>query len=165
MNLFEIQREIHECQKPVVDAETGEIVGWEIDIERLEQLEMDRQMKIRNIVCWIKNLRSDAAQLAEQEKTFAARKKARNNKADSLEGYLKAYLDGEKVVADEFMVNWRESKSSDVTDIKALPDKYKIPQDPKVDKRMLLADLKVAEKNGETIPGAQIVVGKSMSIK
>ena len=52
MNLYEIDQEIMNC----VDMETGEI----IDPARLDELQMDRDIKIENIACWIKNLYADA---------------------------------------------------------------------------------------------------------
>lgn len=157
MNLFEIDEAVRGC----VDPETGEIV----DPAALDALEMERSRKIRNIACWIKNLRSDAEQLRQQEQAFAARKRAKLNRAESLERYLKAYLNGEPVKDTEYTVSWRNTKGSEVTDFYLLPDKYKIPQEPRVDKMALLADLKEAEKNGCAIPGAELVIGKSMTIK
>jgi V/A-type H+-transporting ATPase subunit E len=52
MNLFEIDDAILAC----VDLETGDI----IDVEKLEALELERDTKISNIACWIKNLKAEA---------------------------------------------------------------------------------------------------------
>ena len=80
MNLYEIDNAILEC----VDMETGEIV----DTEKLAALQMERDQKIENIGCWIKNLNADAKALKEEKDNLAARQKAVENKAASLKEYL-----------------------------------------------------------------------------
>ena len=48
MRLYEIDNAIREC----VDEETGEV----IDIDRLEELQIQRGEKVEGVACWIKNL-------------------------------------------------------------------------------------------------------------
>lgn len=48
MRLYEIEQAIMDC----IDEETGEI----IDLERLNQLMMDKQKKIEGVALWVKNL-------------------------------------------------------------------------------------------------------------
>lgn len=50
MTLYEINEAIMAC----VDVETGEI----IDLDRLNALEMERDRKISNVACWIKDLKA-----------------------------------------------------------------------------------------------------------
>ena len=52
MKLYEIENAILEC----IDTETGEV----IDIERLNELQMERETKIENVACWIKDLKAEA---------------------------------------------------------------------------------------------------------
>ena len=66
MNLYEIDNEILKT----FDEETGEI----LDADRLNELEMDRTQKLTNIIHWIKNLRSDAKILKEEEDSFKKRR-------------------------------------------------------------------------------------------
>ena len=66
--LYEIEQAIMDC----VDLETGEI----IDIEKLDQLQMDKDVKIENTALFIKNLLSDADQIREEEKKLADRRRA-----------------------------------------------------------------------------------------
>ena len=70
MNLYEIDNEILSC----VDMETGEVV----DMDKLNNLQMERDQKIENIGCWIKNLLADAKALKEEkdkEKNKSKKKK------------------------------------------------------------------------------------------
>ena len=84
MNLFEIDHAIEACVKlssgDYVDTETGEI----IDVAAIGQLEMDRDWKIRNIACWIRNLDSDEKALTEQIKVFTARRDAAKNNREEM---------------------------------------------------------------------------------
>ena len=152
-SLYEINQRIMDC----IDMETGEIV----DLDRLHDLQMERGDKIRNIACYIKNLRSDAAQYDEEAKTFAARKKAAQTKADSLTAYLSSMLNGEKVKDREYSISWRKSESVNITDDSLLPDTYLVPQPPKVDK----AGIKAALKAGTAVTGAELAEKNNIQIK
>lgn len=152
-SLYEINQSIMDC----IDMETGEI----IDIDQLHELQMDRTDKIRNIACYIKNLRSDAAAYDEEAKTFAARKKAAQGKADSLTAYLSSMLNGEKVKDKEYSISWRKSESVNITDDSLLPDTYLVPQPPKVDK----AGIKAALKAGTAVTGAELAEKNNIQIK
>lgn len=153
MNLFEIEREIMSC----VDMETGEI----IDTEKLDQLAMERDTKIENIACWIKNLSAEAAALKEQKQTFADRQKAAENKMESLKKYLATYLNGQKFATDKVAVSFRKTSSVNVTDVSLVPEEYLKYAEPTVDKTAV----KNAIKAGIEVAGAEIVEGQSISIK
>lgn len=153
MNLFEIDEEILKT----VDTETGEI----IDIEKLEQLQMDRDSKIENIACWIKNLNADAEALKAQKQAFADRQKAAENKAESLKKYLASYLDGQKFTTDKVAISFRKTSSVDVINIGQIPAEYLKYSEPTADKTAI----KAAIKEGKKIAGAMIVEGQSISIK
>ena len=146
MNLFSIEAEITACVKldsgTIVNTDTGEV----IDIEALKALEMERDRKIRNIACWIRNLESDEAQLAEQIKIFQARKKAAENKRESLKSYLAAFLNGAKWKNKEVSISWRKSDAVEVTDIKKLSSYYLRYKEPEVNKTLLKNDLKAGIK-------------------
>lgn len=153
MNLFEIERQIMSC----VDMETGEI----IDTEKLDQLSMERDVKIENIACWIKNLSAEAAALKEQKQAFADRQKAAENKMESLKKYLATYLNGQKFSTEKVAVSFRKTSAVNVTDISLIPNDYLKHAEPTVDKTAV----KNAIKAGIKVAGAEIVEGQSISIK
>lgn len=153
MTLFEIEQEILSC----IDMETGEI----IDIEKLDQLEMDREKKIENIALWIKNLLSDAEALKAQKQTFADRQKAAENKAESLKKYLSTYLAGQKFSTNKVAVSFRKTTSVNITDMSKIPESFLKFAEPTADKTAI----KNAIKAGECVAGAEIVEGNSISIK
>ncbi|MBR4526211.1 MAG: siphovirus Gp157 family protein [Acidaminococcaceae bacterium] len=161
MNLFEINDAITRCVKLAdgenyVDTETGEI----IDTAAIEQLEMDRDTKIRNIACWIRNLESDEEQLAEQETIYKNRKNATKRKKEQLKSYLAAFLNGEKWKNKEVEILWRKSKSVEVTDIKKLSSYYLRYKEPEVNKKLLGNDLKAGIK----LDGAALVEKNNMKV-
>lgn len=153
MNLFEIEREVMLC----VDMETGEI----IDTKKLAQLAMERDTKIENIACWIKNLSAEAAALKEQKQVFADRQKAAESKMESLKKYLATYLDGQKFATDKVAVSFRRTSSVNVTDMTLIPKEYLNHAEPTVNKTAV----KDAIKKGLVVPGAEIAEGQSISIK
>ena len=63
MNLYDIDNAILSC----VDMETGEI----IDAEKLDELKMEKERKIRNIACWVKELNAEAEALKKQKDAFS----------------------------------------------------------------------------------------------
>ena len=153
MNLYEIENEILNC----VDMETGEIV----DIKKLESLQMERDQKIENIGCWIKNLLADAKALKEEKDTLAARQKIAENKAVSLKKYLSRYLNGEKFKSAKLSISYRKSDSVDIAEGAVIPEKYLKYSDPTPDK----IGLKAALKAGEKFPGISIVTSSNIHIK
>ena len=153
MNLYEIDQEIMNC----VDMEIGEI----IDPARLDELQMDRDIKIENIACWIKNLYADAEAFKTEKQSFADRQKAAEDKAESLKKYLANYLAGQKFSTPKVAISFRKTSSVNVTDMTLIPKKYLKFADPTPDKTAI----KNAIKNGERVSGAELVDGKSISIK
>ena len=158
--LYEINQNILNCitteEGMTVNTETGEV----IDVAALEALELERSEKIRNIALWI-NLKSDVIALDAEEKAFKARKDAAKKKAEQLSGYLASVLNGEKVTGTDFAISWRKSTAVNVTDEKAIPPTFLIPQPPKVDK----TGISKALKNGEAVSGAELVERQNMTIK
>ena len=67
MTIYEINEEILNC----IDLETGEI----IDIDRLNDLQLERDAKIENVACWIKELKAEAEAIKAEKLVLAERQK------------------------------------------------------------------------------------------
>ena len=80
MKLFEIDQAIMDCVN-----EDGEV----IDVDRLNELEMERDTKIESVCLWKKDLEAEAKAIDEEIKKLQARKKADENKIESLKGWVK----------------------------------------------------------------------------
>lgn len=151
MNLYEINREMMEC----IDIETGEI-----EVEKFEALELERNSKIENIGLWIKNLKAEAEALKNEKMAFAERQKAAESKAESLKRYLGDVLGGEKFKTDRVAITFRKSKAVEVDDEFIIPEKY-VEFQRKISKKSLMDDL----KKDIHIDGCHLVENSSVQIK
>lgn len=163
MKLFEIDAKIAACVTlpggTTVDTETGEI----IDLEAIAALEMERDKKIENLGCWYKNLLADAEALKAQKTAFAEREKAARNKAESLKKFLGEYLDGKKFETDKVAMTFRKSEAVefDSSFIHDVPPDFLKFKEPELDKTAV----KKAIKNGESVPGCELVARQNLQIK
>ena len=152
-SLWQIEEAIMDC----VDMETGEI----IDIDRLDQLQMDRDTKIETIALYIKNLLSDAAGIKAEKDNLAQRQKVAENKANSLKKYLSGYLAGQKFSTSRVAISFRKSESVNIKDSTAIPNEYLKYKDPEPDKTAIKSVL----KSGKAVPGAELVQNQNIQIK
>ena len=168
-SLYEINSMIERCFRiddEVVDGETGEI----FDAEYLDNLEMERDEKIRNIALFYKNLVSDADQLDKEAKVFAKRAKSAANRAENLKKYLQFALNGEKRNTTEYTVSYRTTKDKvSIDDCSAIPEEYiKGFNDfsPSEKERMVKKTaIKEAILSGKKVAGAHLEDSVSMQIK
>ena len=151
--LFEINQEILSC----IDLETGEIIAP----EKLENLQMDKHDKLRNIAFVALNAAADAKAYEEQEKKFAARKKAAKATVAWAKETLARELAGQKMKEAEFSISYRKSEAVEIADLNSVPDEFLVPQPPKVDK----AGLKEAIKGGAVIDGVTIAEKQNIQIR
>ena len=159
MKLYEIDSAILEC----IDIETGEI----IDTERLDALNMERDAKVENVVCWIKDLKAEAEAIKAEKLALAERQKIAENKVESLKKWVAYALGGQKFSTARCAVSFRNTESVEVTEegLEALIKEhdelltYKAPEPNKT-------AIKNAIKNdGLNVAGVQLVQNVSTIIK
>ena len=158
MTIYEIDQAIMEC----VDVETGEI----IDTEQLDRLQMERDAKLENVACWIKDLKAEAEALKAEKMAFEKRQKVAENKMVSLKKWLAYALDGKKFSTAKCAVSFRNTESVEVTEegLEALMKEhdelltYKAPEPNKT-------AIKQAIKDGLNVAGVQLVQNISTIIK
>ena len=159
MKLYEIENAILEC----IDTETGEV----IDIERLNELQMERETKIENVACWIKDLKAEAEAIKAEKQKLADRQRVAENKAESLRNWLAYALDGQKFSTARCAVSFRKSEVAEVTPegletlMRTGNDEYLTYAEPKPKKTAL----KDALKDGLNVQGVQLVQNVSTIIK
>ena len=160
--LYEIDAAILEC----VDMETGEI----FDPEKLDALQMERNQKLEGVALWVKDLKAEAAAVKEEADKLNARKKAIDNKVDSLKQWLLFALKGEKLKTPRCNVYQTHSQKLNVPDEPGLisflqtlnePEKFLRFKEPELKKD----DIKKALKDGYEIPGAALEETESIVIK
>ena len=158
MTIYEIDQAITEC----VDLETGEI----IDTEQLDKLQMERDTKLENVACWIKDLKAEAEALKNEKQALAERQRVAENKAESLKKWLAYALQGEKFKTPKCVISFRKTEAVEVTDeglnnLMKEHDElltYKAPEPNK-------AAIKQALKDGLSVEGVQLVQNTSVIIK
>ena len=159
MTIYEIDNEIMNC----VDMETGEV----IDTDKLNDLKMERDAKIENVACWIKELKAEAEAIKNEKQALAERQRVAENKAESLKNWLAYALNGEKFKTSKCSISYRNSESVEVTEegLEALMREredlltYETPEPNK-------KAIKDAIKNdGLTVTGVQLVQKTSTIIK
>ena len=159
MTIYEIDNEIMNC----VDMETGEV----IDTDKLNDLQMERDAKIENVACWIKELKAEAEAIKNEKQALTERKRVAENKAESLKNWLAYALNGKKFNTSKCSVSYRNSESVEVTEegLEALMRDhedlltYKAPEPNK-------KAIKDAIKNdGLTVAGVQLLQKTSTIIK
>ena len=107
MTLYEIDKEIQ-----ALITEDGEIE----DIERFDALAMERDKKIENVGCWIKNLDAEAAAIRKEEIALAERRHRLESKAERLTAYLDHALAGAKFESPRVAISYRKSKAVEIQD-------------------------------------------------
>lgn len=107
-SLYEIEQSILDC----IDTETGEI----IDAEKLNELMIEREVKIENVALWVKNLLSDADAFKAEKDAFAEREKAARNKAENLKQWLSMALEGQKFSTSKVQISFRKSEAVEIDD-------------------------------------------------
>lgn len=158
MTIYEIDQAIMKC----VDLETGEI----IDTEQLDRLQMERDAKLENVACWIKDLKAEAEALKNEKQALAERQRVAENKAESLKKWLAYALQGEKFKTPKCAISFRKSEAVEVTDeglnnLMKEHDElltYKAPEPNKT-------AIKQAIKDGLSVEGVQLIQNISTIIK
>jgi predicted nuclease with TOPRIM domain len=131
----------------------------------LDGLEGKIEEKIENTVKVMKSLEFNAAAIDAEINRLSSRKAALTNNVT----YLKANIEQsmitlgiDKVKGNIYTVAMQNNAPClNVTDETLIPDKYWIPQDAKLDRKMLLEDL----KSNRDVYGADIKQTKSLRVR
>ena len=148
----------------LIDAETGELLSV---AQALDALRMEREEKLENVACWVKNLCAEADAIREEENRLVKRRKAAETKAANLKAWLLAAMtreDGttDKIKTGRVAISVKRNPPSTVVDDELLPSTYKVAKityqpNKELIKRELLS--------GGEVPGAHLEYGRSVIIK
>lgn len=162
MNLYQINEAVETAFNLAIDPETGEVN--EDQMVLLEMLEMERDKKIENIACLIKNYKADAAALKAEKDAFAKRQKLAENKAESLSRYLESALNGEKFSTDRCAISFRKTSKVVLDEgftVYDIDTHFLKMAEPTLDK----VAIKKALDEGAKIAGVHQEPGLSMTVK
>ncbi|MCR4556365.1 MAG: siphovirus Gp157 family protein [Saccharofermentans sp.] len=136
--------------------------------EVFENTTEELAIKLEGYCKFIKNLESDIAGLKEEEKRLSARRKTMENTVERAKEAMKVAMNtaGEKKLpCGTFTVSVQSNPPSCVIDceLAGIPSKYLIPQEPKIDRKALLEDLKSEDNILKGV--AHIEQGESLRIR
>lgn len=160
--LYEIDQAILDC----VDMETGEI----LDSDKLTALQMEREAKLEGVALWVKDLKAEADAVKAEADKLNARKKALDNKIESIKNWLLYALNGEKLKTARCSVYQTHSQRLSVANEQELiqilqtldePERFLKFHDPELRKD----EIKKAIKDGWTFAGAALETTESVVIK
>jgi len=158
MKLYELTDDFMQVQQMIEDGSEG------LE-DTLESINLEIEDKLENIGKVIRNLEAESAAFKEEEKRLADKRKTIDNNIKNLKLYAEQSLKAtgqRKVKAGLFTFNIQKNPPSiDITDKDLIPQKYYVPVEPKLDKQTI----KDLLKNGENIPGVELVQGESLRFK
>ena len=161
MKLYELAENYLNLQELLENEE----IEQELIVSALDEVGGELEDKAENIAKLIKTLEVDVNGYKAEEKRLSDKRKSLENRVKSLKEYLDSAMKitgKTKFKGQLFSFNIQKNPPSvNVIDEKAIPSKYYVPQDPVLDKKTLLADLKL----GEDIPGAEIKQTESLRIR
>ena len=165
MSLYEIDSRIRAIIDSIYDAADEDGVVEEIDFTELKQLQEDRKTKLENIALYIKNTEAEAAAIKAEEEKLKARRERLENKAKRLREYV---INSMKENKDEPLktarceVSIKDNEKTDITDLESIPEEFiKVKTERNPDKTAI----KKAIKAGQKVPGAQIIINTTLTIK
>lgn len=165
MSLYEIDSRIKAIIDSLYEAADEDGVVEEIDFTELKQLQEDRKTKLENIALYIKNTEAEAAAIKAEEEKLKARRERLENKAKRLREYV---INSMKENKDEPLktarceVSIKDNEKTDITDLESIPEEFiKVKTERNPDKTAI----KKAIKAGQKVPGAQIIINTTLTIK
>ena len=143
-----------------------DVENFKQDLDRsLNEIDEEFNVKVENIAKLIKSTEIDIGGIDGEIKRLQQRKKTYSNMIVSLKGYIFNQMVGLKkknIKGNIFTLSIRKNAPSvDIKDEDSIPEKYKIPQPSKLDKKAILADL----KQDVEIDGAEIKQSTSLQIR
>lgn len=143
----------------------NEDIPAEILQESIMQIEEEFSEKAENICKVMQTLQLEAKAIKEEEERLAKRRKNLENKAKTLKVYLEAHMKAsnvDKIKGKVFTISISKNPPKVLTnDLSNIPERYLIPQDPKINRKAILQDL----KDGLKIEGVELIQEKSIRIK
>jgi chaperonin cofactor prefoldin len=158
MNIYELSNAYQQIQMMIEDGENG----LEDTLESLNDAIEDKAVGYAKVM---KNLEAQAKAIKDEEERLADRRKSLESNVKRLKESLEQSMinvNMKKIKTELFSFNIQKNPPSvEVLNDSAIPESYFIPQEPKLDKKAILTDL----KNGFEVPGAEIKQTEGLRIR
>lgn len=134
-------------------------------LDTLDAIQESIEDKAESTAKLIRSWEAEATAIKDEEKRLADRRKATENRIQSLKMYLQIQMEMagiETVKRPLISVSIRNNPPKvNILDESVIPSNYMITPKPTVSKK----DIATALKNGEFVPGAELVREKGLQIK
>ena len=159
-SLYEITSDMMTLQAMLLDAPDDECL-----IDTLESVEFDFERKTDGYCKVIKNIQADVKALSDEIAVLQEKKRVAENAIDRLKNSLQLAMSNtgkDKVKGSLLTLSMRNNAPQLPKDLapELIPERYYIPQEPKVDRRSLLKDVKEGK-----VEGIESVRSQSLQIK
>jgi hypothetical protein len=163
-SLYDISKEYRDAAEKLADLDLDE----QTLADTLEGMSGALEVKAQNLVFFARNLEVTAAAIKEAEGQMAARRKALENRAASLQRYLLdslQYAGVTKIECPYFRIAIQDNPPAvDIFEPGLLPSEYMRQPEPPPGAPDKTA-IKEALKAGKDVPGARLTQGKRLVIK
>lgn len=159
MKLYQLVSDYKRVQEMADEVDQGTL------IDTLDAIHESIEDKTENTAKLIRSWEAEANVIKDEEKRLADRRKVIENRITSLKLYLQTHMEVagiDKVKRPTLTVSIRNNPPSvSVIDQSIIPVDYIIQQEPKISK----TEIAKALKNGEFVPGCELVQTKGLMIK
>ena len=163
MNLYELSSKYQALLDYAQSVDATDEEQAEVFQSTLDSLDGAIEDKAEGIAHILKQLEYDELIVNEEIKRYQEKKKALVNNQKSLKRYLQdsmEYMQKDKIKTPKFSINIQNNPQKLVVeDESEIPKAYWIEQAPKLDRRLLLNDLKI--ENHPDFKGARVVQERS----
>ncbi|PEA85659.1 siphovirus Gp157 family protein [Bacillus thuringiensis] len=160
MKLYELTSNFNQLQQMIEDGVDPEVVQ-----DTLQAIEEAFDEKVQGAALLVRNIDAQAEAIKVEEKRLADRRKAFENNVKGIKDYLYQQMvavDKRRIKGTLATVGIQKNPASlDIASDAVIPPKFMIPQEPKVDKKALLA----AIKDGMQWDGITLKQGESVRIR
>lgn len=153
--LFEYDEQIYTLMAALENGENEEEIKSKLDL-----LSMERNKKIDNIACYIKEILNEIEGHKKMEAQQAERRKQKESKVEYLKNLLRYSLNGQKFESIANKITYRKSIAVNITDADKLPEEFIV-----IEKKPNKTAIKEALKEGEIIDGAELIENSNIQIK
>ena len=161
MKLYELTENYRNLQDLLENPE----IDQDLIINALDEVEEQLEEKVENIAKLIKTLEVEVNGYKTEEKRLADRRKSLENRIIGLKSYIDATMKAtgkKKFKGQLYSFNIQKNPPSvNITDSTLIPKEYFVEQEPVLDKKTVLAEL----KNGVIVPGAELKQTESLRIR